>query len=308
MASTLAEEHDKPHVTPIPTEYQRHHKVFSEEAAQRFPESCIWDHAIELKPGAPSTLPGKIYALSQLELQELAKFIKEHLAKGYIQPSKSPYAAPFFFIKKKDGKLHPVQDYRHLNEWTIRNRYPLPLIPQLINRIRMKKLFTKFNVRWGYNNVHIKKGDEWKAAFITNKGLYEPTVMFFGMTNSPATFQAMMNAIFEDEIREGWLMVYMDDMLIATPDDPTFHKKCVHKILDKLEKHDLYLKPEKCMFMQKCIEFLGVVLENNRIQMDPTKIKGVAEWPYPKNPTDIPSFLGFTGFYRYFIPNYSRVA
>src|SRR5882757_911641 len=172
----------------------------------------------------------------------------------------------------------------------------------------MKKLFTKFNVRWGYNNVCIKKGDEWKAAFITNKGLYEPTVMFFGMTNSPATFQAMMNAIFEDEIQEGWLTVYMDDMLIATPDNPVFHKKCVHKILDKLEKHDLYLKPEKCMFAQKRIKFLGVMLENNTIQMDPTKIKGVAEWPHPRNPTDVCSFLGFTGFYRYFIPNYSRVA
>src|SRR5712671_4354323 len=126
MSSTLAEEHDKPHLNPIPVEYRRHHQVFSEEAAQRFPESRIWDHAIELKPGAPSTLPGKIYALSQLELQELAKFVKEHLAKGYIRPSKSPYAAPFFFIKKKDGKLRPVQDYRRLNEWTIHNRYPLP--------------------------------------------------------------------------------------------------------------------------------------------------------------------------------------
>jgi len=147
MSSTLTEEHNKPHLNLIPAEYKHHHKVFSEEAAQRFPESRIWDHAIELKPGVPSTLPGKIYALSQLELQELAKFVKEHLAKGYIRPSKSPYAAPFFFIKKKDGKLRPIQDYRCLNEWTIRNRYPLPLIPQLINRVRMKKLFTKFDVR-----------------------------------------------------------------------------------------------------------------------------------------------------------------
>jgi len=145
-SSMLAEEHDRPNLTPIPAEYKRHRKVFSEEAAQRFPESRVWDHMIELKPGAPSTLPGKIYALSQLELQELQKFVKEHLTKGYICPSKSPYAAPFFFIKKKDRKLRPVQDYRRLNEWTICNRYPLPLIPQLINRVRMKKLFTKFNV------------------------------------------------------------------------------------------------------------------------------------------------------------------
>jgi len=104
-SSTLVEEHDKPNLTPIPAEYRRHHKVFSEEATQCFPESCVWDHAIELKPSAPATLPGKIYTLSQLELQELAKFVKEHLAKGYIRPLKSPYATPFFFIKKKDGKL-----------------------------------------------------------------------------------------------------------------------------------------------------------------------------------------------------------
>jgi len=200
MSSTLVEEHDRPHLDPIPAEYRCHHKVFSKEATQCFPESCMWDHTIELKPGAPSILPGKIYTLLQLELQELQKFVKEHLAKGYICPSKSPYTTPFFFIKKKDRKLQPVQDYRHLNKWTIRNRYPLPLIPQLINQVRMKKLFTKFNVRWGYNNVHIKKGDKWKAAFITNEGLYELTVMFFSMTNSPATFQAMMNTIFEDEI------------------------------------------------------------------------------------------------------------
>ena len=161
---------------------------------------------------------------------------------------------------------------------------------------------------WGYNNVHIKEGDEWKAAFIMNEGLYEPTVMFFGLTNSPTTFQAMMNTIFKDEIQEGWLTVYMDDMLIATPNDPIFHWKCIHRILDKLEKHNLYLKPEKCAFTQRCIEFLGVVLENNTIQMDLTKIKGVAEWPRPRNPTNVHSFLGFTGFYHYFIPNYSHVA
>jgi len=159
-SSTLAEEHNRPNLTPIPTEYRRHRKVFSEEAMQRFPELRVWDHAIKLKLGAPSTLPRKIYALSQLELQELQKFVKEHLAKGYIRPLKSPYAAPFFFIKKKDGKLQPVQDYRHLNEWTIHNCYLLPLIPQLINRVRIKKLFTKFDVRWGYNNVRIKEGNE----------------------------------------------------------------------------------------------------------------------------------------------------
>ena len=148
----------------------------------------IWDHAIELKPGAPATIPGKIYTLTQSEQKALEEFVKEHLVKGYIKPSKSPYASPFFFIKKKDGKLRPVQDYRKVNEWTIKNHYPLPLIPELIAQVKGASLFTKFNIRWGYNNVRIKEGDQWKAAFITNQGLFEPNVMFFGLTNSPATF------------------------------------------------------------------------------------------------------------------------
>ena len=135
-------------------------KVFSKEASHEFPPAHVWDHAIELKPGAPSTLPSKIYPLSQVELQELQKFVDEHLKRGTIRPSKSPYAASFFFIKKKNGKLRPVQDYRPINEWTVKNKYPLPLIPQLIDRLRGCSLYTKFNIRWGYNNVRIKDGDQ----------------------------------------------------------------------------------------------------------------------------------------------------
>ena len=121
MSSTLAEQAQKDKPNPIPAKYRHHERIFSEEASQRFPEPRIWDHAIELKPGAPSTLPGKIYPLNPLEQEELRKFVQDHLSKGYIRPSKSPYASPFFFIKKKDGKLRPVQDYCRLNEWTIHN-------------------------------------------------------------------------------------------------------------------------------------------------------------------------------------------
>jgi hypothetical protein len=182
------------------------------------------------------------------------------------------------------------------------------LIPKLIAKVKGAKLFTKFNIRWGYNNVHIKQGDEWKAAFITNQGLFEPTVMFFRLTNSPATFQTMMNATFAEEIVKGWLIVYMDDLLIATTDDPRFHKQCIHKVLDKLQEHDLYLKPEKCIFEQQKIEFLDVILEDGMVQMDPAKVQGVADWSPPQTVTDIWAFLGFTGFYCYFIPNYSLIA
>jgi RNase H-like domain found in reverse transcriptase/Reverse transcriptase (RNA-dependent DNA polymerase)/Integrase zinc binding domain/Chromo (CHRromatin Organisation MOdifier) domain len=309
-ASQLAERahqsEDKP--TSLPPHYRQHARVFNEQQAQRFPKPRVWDHAIDLKPDAPTTLPGKVYSLTQTEQQVLQDFVKEHLAKGYIRPSKSPYAAPFFFIKKKDGKLRPVQDYRKVNEWTIRNRYPLPLIPELINRVKGATLFSKFDVRWGYNNVRIKAGDEWKAAFITNLGLFEPRVMFFGLTNSPATFQTMMNEIFAEELREGWLSIYMDDILVHTPHELDKHRECVHRILTKLEEHDLYLKPEKCLFEQEQVEFLGVILRGGTIQMDPAKVKGVADWPPPLNVKDVRAFLGFTGFYRYFVHNYSKIA
>jgi hypothetical protein len=123
-------------------------------------------------------------------------------------------ASPFFYVKKKYGRLRPCQDYRYLNDWTIKNAYPLPLISELTNKLAGAKYFTKIDVQWGYNNVRIKEGDQWKAAFRTNKGLFEPTVMFFGMCNSPATFQSMMDSLFGDLIEEGIMIIYMDDIFL----------------------------------------------------------------------------------------------
>ena len=137
------------------------------------------------------------------------------------------------------------------------------------------------DVHWGYNNIRIREGDQWKAAFITNQGLFEPKVMFFSLTNSLATFQTMMNAIFTQELREGWITIYMDNILIYTDQDKKRHRTLVHRTLQKLKENDLFLKPEKCQFKQKQIKFLGVVLKNGTIQMDLTKVKGVADWPQP---------------------------
>src|SRR5246500_711215 len=217
--------------------------------------------------------------------------------------------SPLFWIEKKAREEYrPCQDDRYLNNGTIKDTYNLPLISDLLLWLKKSRYFTKFDVRWGYNNVRIKEGDEWKAAVITNQGLFEPRVMFFGLTNSPATFQTMMNAIFEEELREDWLTIYMDDILIHTSTNLEMHRRRVHQVLDKLERHNLFLKPEKCQFEVRRTEFLGVILESGTVQMDPAKIKGVADWPPPKRLKDVRSFLGFTGFYRYFIPNYSRIA
>ena len=300
----------------VPNEYKRHTKVFSEQKSQRLPKHTIWDHAIELVPDAPRTLPGRLLPLTQEEIAKVHKFVAEHLKRSTIRESWSPYAANFFFVKKKDRKLCPIQDYRPINKWTKKNRNVSPLIPQIIDRMSGCTLFTKFNIRWGYNNIRIRKGNEWKAAFLTPEGLFEPTVMFFGLTNSPATFQMMMNTIFRKEVTEGWLSVYMDDIAVHTKLRPgeteeqhlAQHRDLTHHILDKLEEEDLYLKPEKCMFEQKEIDYLGVIVGKGTLHMDPSKIQDILNWPIPKNPTDIRSFLGFTGFYRYFIPKYLEIA
>jgi hypothetical protein len=208
----------------IPEEYHEYLSVFSEEEASRFPERTSWDHAINLKEGfKPKS--AHIYPMSPGEEAELKKFLDENLDKKYVRKSKSEQAVPFFFVSKKDGKLRPVQDYRYLNEWTIKDAYPLPLISDLMDKLRGKKYFTKMDVRWGYNNVRIREGDEWKAAFKTKFGLFEPTVMFFGLCNSPATFQRMMDGIFAEEIAQGWLVIYMDDILIASDDKEDLREK-----------------------------------------------------------------------------------
>jgi len=216
------------------------------DSFDELPGTKPWDHAVKLTPDA--SLKGcKVYPLSASKQKELDTFLKENLESGRIRPSKSPMAALVFFVKKKNGKLCLVQDYRAVNTMTVKNKYPLPLIPELIAKLRGAKYFTKLDVRWGFNNVQIKEGDEWKATFQTNHGLYEPLVMFFGLTNSHATFQTMMDNIFKDLISEGVVMVYLDDILIFM-ETLEEHWKIIRRILELLEKHKLYLHPDKCKF------------------------------------------------------------
>src|SRR3979490_710456 len=197
--------------------------------------------------------------MSPEEQRELDAFLEEALATGCIRHSKSPIGAPFFFIKKKDGTLCFVQDYRALNLITWKNRYPLPLIDDLIHRLKGAKYFTKHDVRWGYNNVWIKEGDEWKAVFRTNRGLFEPLVMYFGLTNSSATFQTMMNEIFEDLITQGVVSIYPDDILIfmSTLEE---HRPISRMVMERLRKHKLYLQHEKREFEKPCIKYPGVII------------------------------------------------
>src|SRR5467141_899131 len=205
-------------------------------------------------------------------------------------------ASPTCFIKKKDRCLHLVQDYHKLNVLTVKNAYPLPLIPDILNTVsRAKaKYFIKLDIRWEHNNVRNKDGDEWKAAFRTNRGLFEPLVMFFGLTNSLAMFQTMMNDIFRELINEGVIVIYMDNILIFGGQTKEEHHAIVVRAWTSSM---LYLKAKKCMFRQPMVEYLGLILLEGHIEMDPVKVAGIRDWPTPRNVTEVQLCVRFVNFY-----------
>ena len=191
------------------------------------PTKKLWDHAIDMKK------------------EEVREFISEQLRKEYIRPSKSPQTAPVFFVGKKNGKKRMVQDYKYLNEWTVKNNYPLPLILDIIENIGTKRVFTKMDLQWGYNNMRIKERDEWKVAFTTPEGSFKLIVIFFRLTNSPATFQTMMNEILQDPINTGKVVSFINDVIIGTEREEG-HNKLVKEVVRRLVENDLYMKLEKC--------------------------------------------------------------
>ncbi|CAK5268475.1 unnamed protein product, partial [Mycena citricolor] len=309
VSQRLAEAFAKNSAPPrdsIPEWAREFEDVFSKESFDNLPERRPWDHAIELVPDAKPT-NCKVYPISPLEQKQLDSFIEEGMATGRIRPSKLPMASPVFFVKKKDGSLRFVQDYRALNAMTVKNRYLLPLINDLINKLKGARFFTKLDVRWGFNNVRIRQGNEWKAAFRTNRGLFEPLVMYFGLTNCPATFQTMMNDILQDLILSGDVMVYLDNILIAHSDIHR-HREIVNEVLRRLHENKLYLRAEKCEFKMLSIKYLGVIISHNHVEMDPVKVAGVVEWPAPANKKEVQQFLGFTNFYWRFIWDFLHVA
>jgi len=247
--------------------------VFAKEDFDVLPEHRQWAHVIKLIPGSEPK-SSKVYPLSLVEQKDLDSFLEENLCTGRIRLSKSPMAAPVFFIKKKDGSLWLVQDYQALNSITVKNKYPLLLISELVSQLHGARYFTKLDVRWGFNNIRIKPGDEWKAAFRTNQGLFEPLVMFFRITNSLATFQTMMNDIFQNLIAEGIVVVYLDDILIFTKIEEE-HAQVVRWMLQVLKENKLFLRPEKCKFYKQRIKYLGLVISENEVSMDLVKVAGV---------------------------------
>lgn len=295
---------DKPDLSSVPSVYHDLGEVFSKSRALSLPPHRPYDCAIDLLPGAP--LPSsRLYNLSRPEQEAMEHYIRDSLAAGIIRPSSSPVGAGFFFVDKKDKTLRPCIDYRGLNNITVKNKYPLPLIDSAFTPLHGTTIFTKLDLRNAYHLVRIREGDEWKTAFNTPLGHFEYLVMPFGLTNAPAVFQALINDVLRDFLNR-FVFVYLDDILIFSK-TPQEHEQHVRQVLQRLLENKLYVKAEKCDFHTSKVSFLGFVVESGQVKADTEKVKAVADWPIPSSRKQLQRFLGFANFYRRFIKNFSRV-
>lgn len=279
--------------------------VFANQLPDQLPPKRTIDHRIIIEPGhqPPSRAP---YRMSVRELEELKSQVDELLKKGFIKPSQSPYGAPVLFVKKKSGEMRLCTDYRALNKITVKNKYPLPRVEDLIDQLQGAKVFSKIDLRSGYHQIRIDEKDVDKTAFRTRYGHFEYLVLPFGLTNAPATFMDLMQQIFHNQL-DRFVIVYLDDILVysRTTED---HHKHLREVLDTLRKHKLYAKLSKCHLYQSSVSFLGHIISSNGVQMEPEKVKAIQDWPTPKSVQDIRSFLGLAGYYRKFIQNFSKIS
>ena len=272
----IGKEPDKTNPEDLPNYIQFFTHLFNKKKFEKLPERCEWDHKINLMNEAPQELNTKAYAMTLKKEKVLNQWLDEQLKAGLIVELKLRYAAPCFYIPKKDGSLWLVQDYRKLNQVMIKNKTPLPLIGEVINKLKEAKYFNKLYLIWGYNNVQIKESDEWKAAFLTNKGLFKPQVMYFRLCNSPGTFQRMMNSIFQELLHKGVLANYMDDFMILAKTMEELKKRTIW-FLKIAEKHNLCLKQSKYDFNIEETLILGVIVGKKQVKIKQKKIKAVKE-------------------------------
>ncbi|GAA5878751.1 hypothetical protein JCM1840_006046 [Sporobolomyces johnsonii] len=267
----------------VPRKYHDWLDVFSKNSADSLPDHRPYDLKIDIEDGKeiPSS---RIYPLSAAELEVLADYIDTHLRSG-----------------SSDHLPHP-----NLNSVTRKNRYPLPLIDETLDRLSGAQYFTKLDVRNGYHQLRIAKGDEWKTAFRTQYGHFEYQVMPFGLTNAPAAFQNLINDTFRPFL-DSFVVVYLDDILVYSK-TAAEHEQHVRQVLDTIRKAKLYAKAEKCTFDEQGTEYLVFIVDRQGVRMDPKKIDSVRSWPLPSNLREVQSFLGFANFYRRFIKDYSKIA
>ncbi|KAL0192325.1 hypothetical protein M9458_010621, partial [Cirrhinus mrigala] len=286
----------------VPSCYHDLRAVFSRSRAVSLPPHRPYDCAIDLLPGT-SPPRGRLYSLSAPEREAMEKYLNDSLAAGIIRPSSSPVGAGFFFVKKKDGSLRPCKDYRGLNDITVKNQYPLPLMSSPFDLLQGAEFLTKLDLRNAYHLVRIRKGDERKTAFNTPRGHFEYRVFPFGLSNAPAVFQALVNDVLRDMI-DRFVFVYLDDILIFSPS----YQDHVQQVLQRLLENQLFVKAEKCEFHVKSVSFLGHIISVEGIRMDPAKVRAVSDWPTPDSRKALQRFLGFANFYRRFIRDFGQVS
>ncbi|CEL53441.1 Retrotransposable element Tf2 155 kDa protein type 1 OS=Schizosaccharomyces pombe (strain 972 / ATCC 24843) GN=Tf2-1 PE=4 SV=1 [Rhizoctonia solani AG-1 IB] len=288
----------------IPVQYHEFAKVFGEEEFNKLPPHRSYNIEIELTEEGPLNSP--LYSMTDAESVTLKQWLEDELKAGKICPSKSPISSPVMFVPKKDGSRRLVVDYRKLNARSKKNVYPLPRPDDLMSKLRGAKIFTKLDLRWGYNNVRVKEGDEWKTAFRTKYGLFETLVMPFGLSGAPGAFQAMMNEVFQD-LLDVSVIIYLDDILIFSRNLEE-HESHVKEVLQRLMNMQLFCKGSKCELHQTTVEYLGIIVSDKGFSLDKLKIQAVQEWPTPTTVKQVQSFLGFANFVRRFVANFSQIA
>jgi predicted aspartyl protease len=297
----------------LPPEYQEFADVFNAKSANSLPPHREGvDHSIDLVPGPDGKGPdppfGPLYPMTKDELIVLKKLLTDLADKKFIRPSSSPAAAPVLLVKKPGGGVRFCVDYRALNAMTKKDRYPLPLIHETLERVGKAKWFSKFDVVGAFHRVRVKEGDEWKTAFRTRFGLWEWLVTPFGLTNAPGTFQRYINSVLAPYL-DDFASAYVDDVLVYTDGSLEEHRSHVRKVLEKLREAGLYLDVTKSEFEVKRTKYLGFVIEAEKgVSMDPAKVEAVVNWARPTTVRGVRGFLGFANFYRQFIRNYSDIA
>jgi hypothetical protein len=260
---------------------------------------------IELLPGT-APISRRPYRMPLNELAELKVQLNELLKKGLIRYSLSPLGCPAIFVKKKDQSLRMCVDYRPLNAVTVKNKYSLPHINILFDQLSKAKVFSKIDMRSSYHQIKIHPEDVSKTTFSTRYGLYEYLVMSFGLTNAPAHFMYLMNSVFMPEL-DKFMVVFIDDILIYSENEED-HAEHLRIVLIRLREHKLYAKFSKCEFWLCEVPFLRHVLSNGGIMVDPAKVQEVLDWKAPISMHEVRSFLGLVGYYRRFIPDFSKIA
>jgi len=279
--------------------------VFPKELPPGVPPIRGIEHQIDLIPGAqlPNRAP---YRTNPDETKEIQRQVQALLDKGYIRESLSPCSVPVLLVPKKDGTWRMCVDCRAINNITIRYRYPIPRLDDMLDELSGAVVFSKVDLRSGYHQIRMKLGDEWKTAFKTKFGLYEWLVMPFGLTNAPSTFMRLMNEVLRPFIGL-FVVVYFDDILIYSKSTEE-HLEHLHAVFDALRTARLFGNLEKCTFCTTRVSFLGYVVTPQGIEVDSSKIDAIQSWPTPSTVTQIRSFLGLAGFYRRFVRDFSSIA